>query len=592
MTAGSQAAQVDTWAAWDTLAAFVVVNNSGDHQELLAGDLKRFGAVATGVAPAMAAHLLQRISGWPPSRVQAEAVCFSRWLAGQPPVGKSQVDCGHGRSPEVIRAVQEAIGAGALPGTYVTDGRVVVVQEVSGSPEASTEPGVPLPVRVTQAGPSELAQLLAQHTFTFKMTGGGKKQAFTPEEFTPPGPALTAALAAGSWPGLRPLHGIIGGPVLRPDGTMLQEPGYDERTGLYLASRHKIFPVPVPVPPQALDWARDLIFRQVTGDFPWAGPADKANYLAMLFTPALRRYLRGAPVPFFIVSAPGQGQGKTLLVTIPGLLYGQLQLVWTGDDAELRKALTAVLMDQGGVVSFDNVPEGAVIRSPVLAELLTSRVWGDRLLGGNVLAKLANDRVWAATGNNLRLGGDLGTRSVPIRIDARMPHPEQRSGFAIPSLDTWIEEPPSQQNLECAIRVLLTSWAAAGCPAAEVVPMRQFTAWARAVGGLLAHHGVDGFLANAAENEAMDDDNADWAQFLACWSAIFGGAWKSSAAVHREGWRDDWGGSFPARRDGGLSVKSLGRLLAAQKDRYHGWYRLEGRQDLHTGMWWWRVQRV
>ena len=141
------------------------------------------------------------------------------------------------------------------------------------------------------------------------------------------------------------------------------------------------------------------------------------------------RRLGGAPVPFFPVTATDQASGKTLLAAICGALFGQAKIIWTDDEEELRKQLTTVMRSQEGVITFDNLPEGTVIRSGVLAKLLTDRTWGDRLLGGNVLAKFANDRLWCATGNNIRLGGDMRSRSVLVGLDARMPHPERRTGF-------------------------------------------------------------------------------------------------------------------------------------------------------------------
>src|SRR5258708_4998601 len=137
----------------------------------------------------------------------------------------------------------------------------------------------------------------------------------------------------------------------------------------------------------------------------------------MLVTQILRQRIGGSPVPFFPITATDQSSGKTLLATIASVLYGQVKLIWTGDDEETRKALTTIMASQEAVIAFDNIPEGTVIRSAVLAKLLTDRTWGDRMLGGNVLGKFANDRLWTATGNNLRIGGDMRTRSVLIGLD-------------------------------------------------------------------------------------------------------------------------------------------------------------------------------
>ena len=506
-----------------------------------------------------------------------------------------QIDCGGGHGPEVIRAVQDALCEGKIPFTYVADGRAVAVQGVAGSPD--TDGSRPLPMKVTALDPALLKSLLARFTFTFRWVPS-KVPNDPPEqvEMSPDAGLLASALAPSSWPGLAPLTGVVGAPVLRPDGTLLTKPGYDEKTGLYLASRTSPLEVPDPLPASDVAWARDLVFRQVLGDFPWCGPADKANYVAGLVTQIIRRRLRGAPVPFFPVTATDQASGKTLLAAIAGALFGQAKIVWTDDEEELRKQLTTVMRSQEGVITFDNMPPGTVIRSGVLAKLLTDRTWGDRLLGGNVLAKFANDRLWCATGNNLRIGGDMRSRSVLIGLDPAMPHPETRGGFVFPDLESWISETGNQQLLTAAMLTLVADWAAAGCPEADVAPMRQFTRWARMCGGFLRWHDGDwlaagAFLANTAELESTDDDDADWAQFLARWAAIFGGGAVTSEQVLATGWDGRWGGTFPTGRGGtALSVKSLGRRLAGAKGRYHGEFVLKGTQDNHR-LWWWRVEQ-
>ena len=168
-----------------------------------------------------------------------------------------------------------------------------------------------------------------------------------------------------------------------------------------------------------------------------------------------------------------------------------------------------MLADPAGTIIFDNLAEGTVIDSPVLARLITDRTWADRLLGKNTTAAFANDRVWTATGNNLRLGGDMRTRSVLVGLNPDMPHPEERTGFTIPNLDQWILARPTS-GTSCG-----TSWSwsptgpAAGAPRQTGLTMRQFTPWAEAVGGFLAHHGIERFLGNVETVRDIDDEDVD-----------------------------------------------------------------------------------
>jgi hypothetical protein len=194
-------------------------------------------------------------------------------------------------------------------------------------------------------------------------------------------------------------------------------------------------------------------------------------------TPILRSYLRTL-IPFGAVTSTMPGSGKTILTCGLGMLYGQRVLTWTHSDEELRKAITSVLADPVGTIIFDNLAEGTVIDSPVLARLITDRTWADRLLSKNTVAAFQNDRVWTATGNNLRLGGDMRTRSVLVGLNPNMPRPEERTGFAILNLDQWILMPANQRKVLWHLLVLVADWTRQGAPRQEGLTMRQFTPWA------------------------------------------------------------------------------------------------------------------
>jgi hypothetical protein len=327
------------------------------------------------------------------------------------------------------------------------------------------------------------------------------------------------------------------------------------------------------------------------------GSADKANYVALLVTPVLRSYLRTL-IPFGVVTSTTPSSGKTILTCGLGMLYGQRVLTWTHSDEELRKAITSVLADPVGTIIFDNLAEGSVIDSPVLARLITDRTWADRLLGKNLTAAFANDRVWTATGNNLRLGGDMRTRTVLVGLDPDMPNPEERTGFKIPNLDQWILVPANQRQVLWNLLILVADWTRAGAPRRNGLTMRQFTPWAEAVGGFLAHHGIEGFLGNVETVRDIDEGEAMWAAFLAQWRKIHGDArlsstgLRKSADISNDGY-DRWDGLFLTDNRGHpVSVKSLGKLLSGQNGRHRGAYVLRGELDRHSKVWTWHVEEA
>lgn len=497
--------------------------------------------------------------------------------------------------PETIRVLKEAVTGGLLPDTYVSCGQLLHMETVSGGlSTGAADEDSPLPVAASLITPAVLAGLLADHAYVYKMrtrkNDKGEPEPYE-EEVTPPRETLTAVLAGKTWPKVKPLRGIIGAPVLRRDGTLLQHPGYDEATGLYLAAKVALPHVPERPSAEQVAEARTFLLDEFLRDFPWSSLADRANYVALIATPILRHYTRSL-TPFAVIDATMPASGKTILTGGPGMLYGQRVLPWTYSEEELRKSITAVLAEQVGVVVFDNLAEGTVIDSAILAQLVTGGVWSDRALGSSRTIATVNDRLWMATGNNLQVGGDMASRTVRVHLDPNMPRPEARdqSGFGIPHLDQWITAPSNQLTVLWNLLVLVLDWTSNGAPRAGGLSMRQFTPWAQALGGFLAWHRIDGFLTNADEVRGTDEDETRWLAFLAAWRDRNGDNRITAAEIRASGEPDHmsdmrgqvdgWGGVFITTHNGRMpNPMSLGRLLVGQVGRWRGDYVLRSERS-------------
>lgn len=498
-----------------------------------------------------------------------------------------------GGEADTIRVLTAAVAEGALPDVFVSGGQLVHLSRVSGAADPGDQQPTALPVRADPVTAPALAFLLAHHTYVHRLKKDKETGELAEVEASPTKTALSAVLSSRYWPGVRPLAGIVGSPVLRPDGTLLHTTGYDPATSLYYAPTTPMPPIPAVPTGDQVEQAREFVLGSLLRDFPFVAPADRANHLALLFAPILRPYL-GCLTPFGLISATTQSSGKTLLAEIPGYLYGSKNLVWRkGDDSELEKSITSALHSPAPIMLWDNIAEGSVVSSAVLAQLLTSPQWSARMLGSSGAGFTAvNDRLWLATGNNIRLGGDMATRTVLVRLDPNDPHPDQRdqSRFGIPHLDSWLKHPANRVTVLRHLLILIMDWINAGAPRSGHT-MRQFTSWAQAAGGLLAHHGIDGFLDNLADMREADDEDAEWVAFLARWHELNHDRPVTSRHLRQQAEIDivngapvdQWEGAFLTDDQGRIpSTKSIGRILTGHIGRWHGDYVLRSAMDTHA----------
>jgi hypothetical protein len=111
---------------------------------------------------------------------------------------------------------------------------------------------------------------------------------------------------------------VVGAPALRPDGSILDRPGYDPATGLlYCPARD--YPA-VPAMPTVDDARRAAaLLLGLVAEFPFASEDHKAAWLSAVLTVPARPAIKG-PCPGFLFDAPMPGSGKTLLAELVGLI--------------------------------------------------------------------------------------------------------------------------------------------------------------------------------------------------------------------------------------------------------------------------------
>lgn len=338
----------------------------------------------------------------------------------------------------------------------------------------------------------------------------------------PPRDVVGDILGLGQW-NFHPLEGIVEAPLLRPDGTVLEEPGYDPCTHLLYCPADGLRVPAIPSNPSPRDLADALaLVEEAIGEFPYVDEASRANAFGLLLTPVVRQAIQGL-VPMACIDAPQAGTGK-------GLLASVVSLIGTGreagsmsaprDEDEWRKRITAALYGGSTFIVIDNIDNE--LRSSSLASALTASVWRDRILGLSTIVAVSQRATWVANGNNLRLGGDLPRRCYWIRLDARTWRHWTRANFTHPGLIPWVLE--NRGRLLAALLIIAVSWFAAGKPAASstVRIIGGFGGWARTISDILEHAAVLdpgtgrlAFLGNVDEMyELADESTGQWEVFL------------------------------------------------------------------------------
>ncbi|MBZ4192729.1 MAG: hypothetical protein LAE24_00255 [Candidatus Contendobacter sp.] len=349
--------------------------------------------------------------------------------------------------------------------------------------------------------------------------------------------AQTLLARSGSWH-FPPLIGVVSAPTLRPDGSILDQPGYDKTTGLFFDAQNEVFP-PIPADPSpedgraALQFLKDELFnrpclnseRPEDQGFSFAKDSDRSAALSATLTGLVRPSLPTAPI--FLATATRPGSAKTLLMDVPALVAtGRPATIFElGADAdEVEKRMLSVLLAGDSVINLDNLDiplAGATLCKTLSGETITGR-----LLGFNKTATVATAALFLATGNNVQVHGDMTRRVVICNLDPRSEAPESRQYDR--NLATWI--PANRGRLVQAGLTVLRSYIAAGRPAQPYPPMGSFEDWDQMVRRALTWLGESDPLAGTAELNDSDPVRKKLRALLIAWSTTF----QSAGATSKE----------------------------------------------------------
>lgn len=337
--------------------------------------------------------------------------------------------------------------------------------------------------------------------------------------------------------GLREVSGLALGPILRPDGSLLNARGYDPASRLYLAR-----PVPgleelMPetVTQDAAQRKLETVLFPLVTDFPWRkadGLLQASRWFCLFFTALLRHQLQ--QVPLGLLTANTAGSGKTYLCQIISIIaHGHEPILMTWPEGtkfqsrgeEVRKRLASLLSEGASLSLIDNLTRGEHFHSPELDAFLTSTVFFDRLLGKNDGSKAGGHQQCQllATGNNVSPSGDTADRTLHVVLESDHPNPRSRPVTEFKARDAIDYAREHRTELLAAGLTCVRGWIQAGCPTPPGESWGSFTEWTNTVVGLVRWliPCVDPIGGRSSE-ATSDPETEALVSVLIAWITVFG----------------------------------------------------------------------
>ncbi len=291
---------------------------------------------------------------------------------------------------------------------------------------------------------------------------------------------VKAVANRGQWKGIRPLAGVVTCPVLRPDGSILNVPGYDQATCLFFEPQGVEFQVPDhPTRGDAIVAAGRLLDLIQDFPFPETNPAHRSVWLAALLTSAARFAFIG-PSPIFMADANTAGAGKTLLWEI-------ISLILTGADfarmdnpenaIEANKVIVSLILAGDQLVLIDNIVGN--FGNSAIDAAATGTSYKGRILCTNDMACARLPMTWFGSGNNVILVGDTRRRVCGLRLQSPEEKPEERTGFKYPNIAQHVRD--YRPALLMDVLTILSAFCRAGKPQSKIKHWGSYEEWSKLI---------------------------------------------------------------------------------------------------------------
>lgn len=317
--------------------------------------------------------------------------------------------------------------------------------------------------------------------------------------------------------------GVITTPTIRPDGSILSAPGYDAETRLYHAADPAVVLSDIVKQPTREVAMKALALLQgLLNEFPFvddtAVAGEKFNRstsrsvaLSGLITPVVRGALSVAPLTVYRASTAGTG--KSYLVDIASAISSgrPCPVVAAGaDEAETEKRLTGLLLAGFPIASLDNV--NGDLGGDLLCQAIERPFIRLRPLGRSDIMEIESRATLYATGNGLRVLGDMVRRTLVADLDAGLERPELRE---------FKEDPVSvivadRGRYVSACLAIVRAYILAGRPGV-LPPIASFSDWSNTVRSALVWLGCADPADSMEAAREDDPELAELREIIAVW---------------------------------------------------------------------------
>lgn len=400
--------------------------------------------------------------------------------------------------------------------------------------------------------------------------------------------AHTLLSRAGQWSVPR-IAGIVTTPTIRPDGTILSAPGYDEVTRLYHVADPALRLSAIPDRPTKGDARRALdLLQRLLDDFPFVGDVDRAVALSAILTAVARGAMKVAPLHAINANTPGSGKSYFVDLTSTIATGRPCPVTAAGrTEEETEKRLVSLLLSAVPIASIDNV--NGELGGDLLCQAIERPLLKIRPLGTSESVEIEARTIWMATGNGLTIVGDMARRTLRANLDAGIERPELRIFDTNPVRDVLA----NRGVYVAAALTIVRAYVVAGIPG-RLPLLASFSDWSDFVRSPLVWLGCADPVASM--EAAREDDPtlvehkavlAAWAQYLklnreytakqlvdAAEAKVTDPTSGLSTAVPRAPELRD-ALAMIAERHGAINTKVLGRWLISRNGRVAGKYKIE-----------------